>query len=209
MIQLLTHLKFVMANFEFKNVKGLHFVHFNVRSLLAKGKFDMFKTQVVCSGAQVVCLSETWLNPLLDSSLIQIPGYNLFRVDRKSEVKLRGGGVAVYIKHDMHVLEDLREFNTSSPDIEVQWLTIKLPHQKNFVLANLYRPPTGSVEKFCSALSGVLATAPYKANSEIFIMGDMNVNFLDEKHIWTQTFYYVAHHVGLSNILSRPNFHEL
>ena len=66
-----------MADFNFENVKGFHIVHFNVRSLLAKGKFDMFKVQMMRSEAHPVCMFETWLNDKIPSALIDIPGYNL------------------------------------------------------------------------------------------------------------------------------------
>ena len=71
-----------MTDFNFENIKGFHVVHLNVSSLLAKGKFDMFKVQVMRSEAHLVCLTETWLSDRVSSTLVDIPGYNLVRLDR-------------------------------------------------------------------------------------------------------------------------------
>ena len=40
---------------------GLHFMHLNVRSILAKYKFDMLKTQIASSNLGVLTISESWL----------------------------------------------------------------------------------------------------------------------------------------------------
>jgi exonuclease III len=47
----------------------------------------------------IICITETWLNESVDSSLIRIPGYSLSRSDRCTR---RGGGAAVYIKSNLH-----------------------------------------------------------------------------------------------------------
>ena len=52
--------------------KGLHFVHLNVRSLLAKNRFDMLKAQIVNSNISIFTVSESWLNHKIPSSMIAI-----------------------------------------------------------------------------------------------------------------------------------------
>ena len=66
----------------FKNTKGLHFIHLNVRSILSKGKFDNLKNQIQRSQAHVISISETWLINKSDSKIIEIPGYNFIRLDK-------------------------------------------------------------------------------------------------------------------------------
>jgi hypothetical protein len=48
--------------------------------------------------ADVVAITETWLNYKIVDEEMNISGYTLFRRDRNDEIKLRGGGVAMYIK---------------------------------------------------------------------------------------------------------------
>ena len=63
-----------MDNELFKD-KGIHLLHLNIRSPFCKNKFDMFKHQMVNSGADIICLSETGLRKGLMSNIINIPGY--------------------------------------------------------------------------------------------------------------------------------------
>ena len=44
--------------------KGLHFMHFNIRSLLSKNKFDMFKQQMSMSNIDIICVQvkSPWLS---------------------------------------------------------------------------------------------------------------------------------------------------
>ena len=56
-------------------------------------------------------ITETWLSDTLQTSEFSIEGYTLFRKDRKDENKTRGGGVALYVKNNVTVVEreDLKE----------------------------------------------------------------------------------------------------
>ena len=81
--------------------KGYNFVHLNIRSLFCKNKFEMFKQQLIDSNIHVIGISETWLKKELPSEIVNIPGYNIVRNDRKwlfkNEPK-KGGGVCMYLK---------------------------------------------------------------------------------------------------------------
>jgi len=46
----------------------------------------------------VVGISETWLSDRISDNEISIQGYTLFRKDRNSTNKSKGGGVALYVK---------------------------------------------------------------------------------------------------------------
>ena len=80
--------------------KGLHFMHLNVRSILAKNKFDMLKVQIANSKLNVFTISESWLNSKIPNSTIAIPGYSIIRSDRPNSLKARGGGLVTYISND-------------------------------------------------------------------------------------------------------------
>ena len=47
----------------------------------------------------IIAVTETWLSPVVEDSLIALPNYNLFRHDRN----MRGGGVALYIHNTLSV----------------------------------------------------------------------------------------------------------
>ena len=71
------------------------------------------------------------------------------------------------------------EYNTSNIDIECQWLELKFKHQRNVIIANLYRPPQGNVTNFISYLENILGKIRLE-NLDIFIMGDFNIDFSDK-----------------------------
>ena len=48
--------------------------------------------------ADLVILTETWMKSHPEDSAVSLPGYTLFRRDRK---KQRGGGVAVYVRNHL------------------------------------------------------------------------------------------------------------
>jgi hypothetical protein len=79
---------------------GLKFVHWNLQSIALhqrNTKLDELKLLLLNPGKE--CHTETWLDGNFTHSKIQIPGYNVERLDR-AKVSLpfmKNGGVAVYI----------------------------------------------------------------------------------------------------------------
>ena len=67
--------------------------HMNVRSLL--GSWDDVRHILLENNTDILCLSETWLSDQTPDSLLQIPGYNIFRRDYSFN---KGGGVAIFIR---------------------------------------------------------------------------------------------------------------
>ncbi len=65
---------------------GLGFIHMNVRSLLPK--MDLVHIWATNTSADVIVISETWLNKTVLDKAIGIDGYTVYRTDRPK----RGGG---------------------------------------------------------------------------------------------------------------------
>lgn len=76
---------------DFKSRYGLGFIHLNVQSLISK--MDMVRIWVQSTDADVIVLTETWLNKSVLDKDICINGCNVYRTDRQK----RGGGVAIFI----------------------------------------------------------------------------------------------------------------
>lgn len=66
----------------------------NARSLLPK--VDELRAVTSVANFDVICVSETWLSPAVDDSLLNIQNFSLYRHDRTTH---RGGGCAVYVKN--------------------------------------------------------------------------------------------------------------
>ena len=162
--------------------KGLHFMHLNVRSLLAKFKFDMLKVQIIDSNIGVLTISESWLNSKLPTTMIDIPGYTYVRYDRPNGIKSRGGGLITYVANRLSFDDSIfSHVNQMNSDIELQCLTLNLPNVRQIIVINLYRPPQGSVKGFIDKLYGSIAKMDKNLNSELYILDDFNINMLDKK----------------------------
>ena len=142
----------------------------NIRSLLPK----IEETRILCSlkKPDVVCITETWLDSSVDSSLIHISGYSLCRNDRKDR---RGGGVAVYIRNEI-VFDDVSSLVTScSNGIEISVVHLPLCHVFMFLA---YIPPCTKadvlkkIHNMIVEMSDDLLTR--FSNHHLVILGDFN-----------------------------------
>ena len=166
---------------DLKSVKGLKIVHLNVRSVVKK--IDQLRMLMFDSGIDVFILSETWLGAHLHSKIIEINGFDAHRLDRivprKSGKKksIKGGGLLTYIntKH-LSSCEMLTDMSISNENIEAQWSLVHRTHCKNVLICNLYMPASGDVQKATKYLDNCLKAVNLE-KTDIFILGDMNINF--------------------------------
>ena len=169
-----------MIEKELFNSKGFHLMHLNIQSLFCKNKFDMFQQQMIDSGIDIICLSETWLKDGIHSNYIEVPGYNIMRLDRdwsENGILKRGGGVCMYVKKDIQYSDkDIRSLNKSTIDIEIQWVTIKKLNNRKMYIANVYRPPQGNIKNFLDYIQYCLNTFDERSKKDIFISGDFNID---------------------------------
>ena len=81
--------------FQPKRVKSFYFPTLllsNIRGGFVS-KLDELQLLFVSNNADIAAITETWLHDDIDSNMIEIPEYMLFRLDRGGE--RQGGGVAV------------------------------------------------------------------------------------------------------------------
>ncbi|PFX12745.1 hypothetical protein AWC38_SpisGene23247 [Stylophora pistillata] len=136
-------------------LRGLKFIHQNIQSL--GDKIDQLRLllQELQSGIQIITLSETWIKADRSDSEYEIPGYKLFRKDRKGN----HGGVAVFV-HDELVAT--RRDDLELDTVEGMWLEIAVPKSRSFLVGNFYRPDRTSRyydKDFMLKLNGILDTA--------------------------------------------------
>ena len=157
--------------------KGFKTVHLNIRSIIKK--IDQIKTLLFNSTIDILSISETWLKPHLNTKLVNLQGFETYRLDRRAHAqsKKRGGGLLLYVnnKHSSNC-ESLEDLNVSNENIEAQWILIHRPHCKNVVFCNLYHPPNGDLAKAIKYLDECLKTVN-TSKIDVFLMGDMNVNY--------------------------------
>ena len=82
--------------------------HLNVRSLNCRDHFIQVKQTVLENKFDVLTISESWLDNSVTNLELEIPGYDLYLVDRLDK---KGGGVCVYIlqSYKTEVLSDILE----------------------------------------------------------------------------------------------------
>lgn len=152
--------------------RALKIVHINAQSLPQHIDYarEVFHNRIV----DAVAVSETWLKPTLNATLVQIPGYNLFRNDRIGKV---GGGVGVYLREEFKakiVASSKPNYNERS---EYMFIEIKLPANK-LLFAVIYKPPTidNTFEEFEECLLNLAPTYEH-----VIIVGDHNADLASNK----------------------------
>ena len=145
------------------NMKGLHFLHSNVRSLLPK--IPEVRHLMTRTKTAVFAASETCLDSSVNDSEIVIPGFSVVRKDRNRN----GGGVALFIRDNI-------PFNTR-PDLNVDgleavWVELLLPRSKGILVSAMYKPPNDA--DFLSKLDSTLSKID--PGSEMYVLGDMNID---------------------------------
>ena len=179
-------------------IKGFKLLHMNVRSL--SKKLDQVKLMFLESKLDVITISETWLNMVTSSNSLTLQDFVMYRQDRNLNVvkKKRGGGLLTYIaaRHAASS-EPLTDISKSNADIEAQWSIIYSPKSKNVVICNVYRPPTGNVKKAIDYLEDCLGDFDL-AKTDVFITGDMNINYLNKSSTDFKRLQFFAKSNGLS-----------
>ena len=184
-------------------VKGFKILHLNVRSL--PKKMDQIRLMLLKSNLEVITLSETWLNNSVSSISLSLDDYKLFRQDRNHVLvnKKKGGGLLTYVRNDLAAdCEPLVDISTATKDIEAQWSQITRPHCKNVVVCNVYRPPTGKLDNAIKYLDECLKGFDL-GKVEVYIMGDMNVNYKNKSAVDFKKLNFFIKSNGLSQAIDK------
>ena len=140
----------------------------NARSLL--NKTDELRLTADLRKPSIICVTETWLNDSIDSSVVGLKGYSLCRCDRAGR---RGGGTCIYVR--THIPYKTLSVNNSCKEIEVA--AIDLIVLEIFLLC-LYVPPGLSreqltnIDNFLVLCSDMLLAQ--KPNYRLIVAGDLN-----------------------------------
>ena len=174
--------------------KKLTVIHLNTRSLLRH--FDELQYFVSVNCPEILCLSETWLDPSINDSEVYLRGYSLFRQDRNRS----GGGVACYISDTLS--STLISCGTTNAGLEFLWVGVDgtlLPSQ--LLVGCFYRPPSSpvqSVHDICSTIDNILISSKY-----FIACGDFNVDFSDSNNHLSKILHDFVH----SRLVSQPICH--
>jgi len=107
----------------------------NCGSIVKPHAFEQLKIEINNINPEITVLTETHFNTRHSNELFRLPGFTLFRKDRR---RRKGGGVSVYVR-DVLVPQCLAE-NYNLEFTEAMWLRINFCNQ-SFLICACYHPP--------------------------------------------------------------------
>ena len=189
----------------FDKEQGFHICHINCRSI--RNKIDDCTIMFDSCNMDIITVSESWLEEKDISSEFAFIGFKMYRWDRSWEENGKtkvGGGLLMYVKNQYVVLEEEFLPKKSTIDIEITSLIVKRNGAKNILLLNIYRPPQGNVHTFWDEMKDIISNIPHINRYELYILGDMNINMLDETSEFVKDFKQGMMGYGLINYITCP-----
>jgi len=146
----------------------------NVDSLL--GKFEEFRNRV--HEYHIIGIVETWLTEDINDAELIIPGYELYRKDRR---KGKGSGIILYMKETL--TSDLCDSLTNSAFEKSLWCRVQTSSSKGKLLVGVcYRCPSSSSENNANLLELLDLASKQSSCSHLLVMGDFHypgINYRD------------------------------
>lgn len=174
-------------------MNNLRLGHVNIRSLYPS--FNEFKDILNNEKFSILGITETWLTPLISSTVLGVDGYKLIRNDRTG----RGGGVAIYYDTRLNI----NIFNCENfPELEQIWITVKIK-QINYGIGIVYRPPSQNLNQSLKILENSLSDIlPLVDN--LIVLGDLNINMLNLNCNATVQLLELLGTYNLSQLINEP-----
>ena len=188
---------------DLSNSKGLKLVHLNVRSL--PKKIDQLRLLLHGVCVDALTISQSWLKGALSTKLFDIDGYKLFRLDRGNceANKKKGGGLVTYVSEKHAPLSStMVNLNISTRHLEAQWVKIERPKCRDIVIGNMYRPPSGNLNLAIEYMDETLKSLNLQ-KMDVFLMGDLNVNFKNKKSADFKKINFLFKSNGLSQLIKQ------
>lgn len=174
---------------------GLMILHQNIRSM--RSNFDSFLTELAALDyiPKILILSEIWIKES-EVNLYQIPDYILHI---KTNENYKAGGIAIFI----HSTVDHSQFSfanfVSADVIEVTFTA----SDSEFLLIAIYKLHNFSSILFMDELNMYLSNKSINSFKNILIMGDMNINLLENNNL-TDEYKIILANNGLHSLINSP-----
>ena len=110
---------------------------------------------------------ETWLTEAIFDCEIDIVNYKFIRRDRINEFKSKGGGIVIYFRQDLPVVDLTTDY---SSNIDHLWVRVLLQNCKPISVGIFYKPPDSNEDQVRFLKESI---SKYKTVNTI-IMGDFN-----------------------------------
>lgn len=167
-----------------KQRSGIKICHINAQSL--RNKIDEFRFIFEHSGADIICVSETWYNKYVTDAMVDLSNYRIYRCDRNTPC----GGVAMYVRKEIisKIITDSNSClnsnnveqgtNNSNPNVEHLFVEI-VANGRKLLVGAVYRPNSRvDTNAFLKIIENL--TVKYE---DAIICGDFNSNILIENQL--------------------------
>ena len=155
---------------------------------MAENDFDIFT------------VSETWLGNSITDLEVEIPGYDVYRLDRHEKT---GGGACAYVQESYKTkhLHDLSFI--SSAGFHQLWLQVQVGRCKSIVICTVYRPPNSDLNCFDAEFSDAVISA-LSLNHDVHVLGDLNCNLLNPQHHGSLAVMNFCSIFNLTQVIKQP-----
>ena len=147
---------------------------------MKEGRIDEYNIlfKAIDNPFNVTFFTETWLtedNKHLCNFEEYTPLHLLRPIDAQFDLKTKGGGVSIFIKHNIE-FKYRRDLCLSTPTIECMF--IELIHEnKKYLIGGVYRVPNTDVKDFCDNINRLIE--PHRSY-EIVLLEDFNIRLLQD-----------------------------
>jgi hypothetical protein len=134
-------------------------------------QLEFFDT-VVASDRDIICLTETWLNDSCYNHNLFLSGYTVYRSDRVSTCKARGGGALIAFTANLVSCRRRYDLEHCS---ECVWVEFPATIGPNLLIGNHYFPPDvrpQAIADYFHLLENTLDTNNYR----VILLGDFNAS---------------------------------
>lgn len=137
---------------------------------------DNFYNNVTSSHYSCIVITESWLNDSMSSSeVICEDTFNVYRADRSSQYKSKGGGVLVATNtfYESKEIGIMSELNNRNIEIEITGVCLSINKVKKINIIALYIPPSINTQIFIRFIED-LTDAIETLEHDLLLMGDFN-----------------------------------
>ena len=181
--------------------------HVNIRSIKSGQKLIDLHADTLNNNSAIVAVTETWLDNTIDSSEIELPGFQVIRKDRNRN----GGGIALYIRKDL-AFKHCPELEPDAQSLfEGLWIRLFTP-QGSLLLGTFYCPPSmpaNVADDYITYLETTINTVTARNYQSLILTGDFNAKSknwysLQENNQLGTRLYDFVNRNGMMQLVTEP-----
>ncbi|XP_046666489.1 uncharacterized protein LOC124358238 [Homalodisca vitripennis] len=145
-------------------------------------------------------ITESWLSSEIPSHVFDVPCYSLHRCDRPTGLGDGGGGIVLYVKQEIKFVR----LYLQNVDNSIEYISgvVNLKGLK-LLLCIAYRPPDVPYSTLSSLIHALYIDESPGVDS-VILLGDLNVNLLNQKRADVKYLERIFQSMGLSQIIKEP-----